>query len=295
MLVSYKKLHLFYGCLIVIRMNERKNMIDIQNELNTPWRKVASSIYQKPRDSKIYGSVEIDITGLETFIAEKRKAGIKTTLTHLMTLIVSRALKSEVPELNAYIRRGKVIPRQTVDAMVSVLLQGDEMGSVKIQQADQLTVAELSLEIAQKIKESRKGDENSTMQSKHMLSSIPWPFRTWLFNLYKIFTIDWGFSFPWINLSSDSFGSFVISNIGTLGLDTGYGALLPSSNVAIVLIIGKEYKKPMVINDEIVPRKVFTLSATLDHRVVDGSHGGKLFRYIKYMVQNPHLLDLKPE
>ena len=51
----------------------------------------------------------------------------------------------------------------------------------------------------------------------------------------------------------------------------------------------------MVINDEILPRKVFTLSATLDHRVVDGSHGGRLFRFIKHIVKNPQLLETKPD
>lgn len=259
------------------------------------WRTVASTIYKKPRDSKIYGSVEIDITELEHFISEKRKAGIKTTLTHLITLIVARALKQEVPELNTYLRRGRVIRRRNIDAMVSVLLATEEMGSVKIPEADQLTVAELSEMMAAKIRNSRTGHENQAMQSKQLLSSVPWPFRSWLFGLYKLVTIDWGFSFPWVNLSPDSFGSYVVSNIGTLGLDEGYGALLPSSNVSIVLIIGKVYKKPLVINDEIVIRKVFTLSATIDHRVADGSHGGKLFRYIKYMIKNPHLLDKKPD
>jgi len=262
---------------------------------NTDWRKVASSIYKKPRDSKIYGSVDLDITDLEKFIARKRREGVKTTLTQIMTLIISRALREEVPELNAYIKRGKVVKRKSVDAMVSVLLKGNEMGSVKIENADTLTIAELTDVIADKIKQSRSGDENSAMQSKHMLSSVPWPFRNWLFNLYKVMTIDWGVSLPVINLSSDSFGSFNLSNIGTLGLDTGYAALLPSSNLSIVLIIGKDYKKPVVINDKIVVRKVFTLSATLDHRVVDGSHGGKLFRFIKYMLKNPELLDKKPD
>jgi len=269
-------------------------MTNSSQEFNTDWRKVASTIYRKPRDSKIYGSVDIDITNLEKYIATKRKNGIKITLTHVMALIVGRAFREAVPELNAYIKRGRVIQRKSIDAMVSVLLKKDEMGSVKIENADQLTMTEFAETILGKIRQSRLGDENNAMQSKHMLSSVPWPFRSWLFNLYKLFTIDWGFSFPWLNLSSDSFGSYVISNIGTLGLDTGYAALLPSSNVSIVLIIGKDYKKPAVVNDEIVPRKIFTLSATLDHRVVDGSHGGKLFRFIKYMVKNPELLDQKP-
>ena len=77
-------------------------------------------IYRKPVDSKIYGAVEIDVTELEKYISEKRREGIKTTLTHLMTLIMGRALKYEVPELNTYIRRGKVVPREQIDAMVSV-------------------------------------------------------------------------------------------------------------------------------------------------------------------------------
>jgi pyruvate/2-oxoglutarate dehydrogenase complex dihydrolipoamide acyltransferase (E2) component len=264
------------------------------DNINTDWRKVASTIYRKPIDSKIYGSVEIDVTELEKFISKKRNEGVKTTLTHLMTLIVARAIRNEVPEFNTYIRRGIVVRRKSIDAMVSVLLSNGEMGSVKIPDADRLTIAELSEIMSEKIKSSRSGIENSTMQSKHMLSSVPWPFRSLLFNLYKIVTINWGLSFPLFNLSSNSFGSYVISNIGTLGLDEGYGALLPSGNVSIVLIIGKVSKKPRVVNDEIVARKVFTLSATLDHRVVDGSHGGKLFRHIKNMVKNPHLLEIKP-
>ena len=37
------------------------------------------------------------------------------------------------------------------------------------------------------------------------------------------------------------------------------------------------------------------LSATLDHRVVDGSHGGRMFRKIKYYIKHPELLELPPE
>jgi len=264
-------------------------------EFNTDWRKVASTIYRKPIDSKIYGSVEIDVTELEKFVLEKRKQGIKITLTHLITLIVGRALKYEVPELNTFVRRGKIVPRPQIDGMVSVLLEGGQMGSVKIENIDQLTIAELAEEIKEKIQQSRKGNENSVMQSKSMLASLPWPFRFWLFKLYKIVTIHWGISMPFLGLSANSFGSYVVSNIGTLGLDSGYGALLPSTNVSIVLILGGVTKKPVVINDEVVPRRILSLSATLDHRVVDGSHGGKLFRYIKQMVKNPQLLEKHSE
>ena len=81
-------------------------------ELNNTWRKTASTIYEKPRDSKMLGAVEIDITHVEEFIAQKRKEGIKITLTHIFALVVGKAVKHDVPELNCYLTRGKIFQRK---------------------------------------------------------------------------------------------------------------------------------------------------------------------------------------
>ena len=185
--------------------------------------------------------------------------------------------------------------RETVDATVSVLLPGGQMGSVKVDNADTITTDEIASFIGKKIAESRKGNENDAMQSKSMLAKLPWPFRNWLFKIYQTITIHWGISMPGIGLDSNSFGAYIVSNIGTVGLDTGYGSLLPSSNISFVFILGSINKKPVVIDDKIEIRRVMWLSSTLDHRVVDGSHGGRLFRVIKRIAKNPEVLDLKPD
>ena len=135
------------------------------NNLNNNWRKVATAIYRKPTDSKIFGNVEIDVTRLEEFISEKRKSGLKITMTHIMVLTVARAIKQEVPELNTYVKRGNIVQRNHVDATVSVLLKGGQMGSVTIKDADTLTLEELVGVMGEEIKKSRKGSENQTMQS----------------------------------------------------------------------------------------------------------------------------------
>ena len=262
-------------------------------ELNSGWRKVASSIYRRPVDSKIFGSVEIDITDLELFISDKRKNGIKATLTHIFILAAARALKQEIPELNTFIKRGNVVKRDHIDVMVSVLLRDSKMGSVLIKDADTLTLNDLVRVMKDEINKSRKGDENKTMQMKDKLARIPWPVRGWVYRVIKTVTMDWGFSFPSLGLSANSFGSFIVSNIGSLGLDMGYPALFPSSNVSFVLILGGVNRKPTVVNEQIVPRTILSLGAALDHRVVDASHGGLLFRYLKNVVNNPHQLDVK--
>ncbi len=261
------------------------------DQLNSSWRKTASAIYRRPTDSKIFGSVEIDITELEAWINEKRKSGIKATLTHVFILAAARALKHEVPELNSFIRRGNVVLRENINVMVSVLLRDTKMGSVLIKDADKLTLEELIEVMTNEVKNSRQGSENKTMQMKDKLARVPWPLRSWVFRLIKTITMDWGLSFTSMGLSASSFGSFMVSNIGNVGLDMGYPALFPSSNVSFVLIMGGVNRKPAVVGDQILPRTILSLGAALDHRVVDASHGGLLFRYLKHIVKNPHLLD----
>ena len=262
-----------------------------QTDINTGWRKVAAAIYKKPSDAKIFGSVELDVTGLEKYVTQKRKEGLKITLTHIFTLLVARGIKNEVPELNCFVRRGNIIQREQVDAMVSVLLADGSMSSVRIEHADRLSLSQLAEALTTGITNSRSGKENKTMQMKNIVGKIPWPLRTWLFNLVKFLTIKLGISLPGIGLSSNNFGSFVVTNIGSIGLNTGYPALFPISNVSLVFVMGGIAKKPWVIRDKIEIRRIMTLSAAMDHRTVDAIHGGKLFRYIKRMISQPELLE----
>jgi len=129
------------------------------------------------------------------------------------------------------------------------------------------------------------------MKMKEKLSVYPWPIRNWIYKIIKTITTDWGISLPFIGVDSNSFGSFILSNIGTLGLDNGFPALLPTANISFVMMLGGIHKKPWVINDEIKIRRIMTLGAALDHRVVDASHAGKLFKYLKKIIRNPELLE----
>ncbi len=264
--------------------------MDILKDFNTTWRKIASTIYNKPNDSKIFGSVEIDITDLETYIQAKRKEGVKITLTHFFLLATARAIKEEVPELNTYVKRGNICAYPQIDATVSVLNSKGEMGSVKVQNIDAYNLATLAEYLRQEIQIAQKGDDSAKKQ-KETLAHIPWPFRGYVYRIIKYITVHLGLTIPFLGLSANSFGAFFLSNIGSLGLDIGYPALFPSANVSFVLIMGGVSKKPWVVNDQIVPRTIMTLGAALDHRVVDASHGGKLFKYLKKAVARPELLE----
>ncbi len=81
------------------------------DKYNTPWRLVASTIFGPPKDGKLYGTMDIDVTGTEKYIWEQRNAAKKITMTSVVVAAVAQTLAEDTPEINCFIRRGRIIPR----------------------------------------------------------------------------------------------------------------------------------------------------------------------------------------
>ncbi|MFN0213402.1 MAG: 2-oxo acid dehydrogenase subunit E2 [Saprospiraceae bacterium] len=265
----------------------------METTVNNDWRKLTAVLYRKPQDSKVFGSVEFDVTELEEFISVRRQNGLKLTMTHIFVLAFARGLKEAAPEINCFVRRGKIIQRGSVDVSLSVLVKGGNLSSVKVVGAENFTLEDLCVFLQQSILNVRQGQDDKIKKTVTQLVSIPWPLRQWVADFVKWLSIDWGVPLPFLGVSPDSFGSLVYSNIGTMGLDVGYPALAPFSNVSMVISQGAASSKAVVVNGQIVPRRMITISAALDHRVVDGSQIGNLFYYVRNLIKNPELLEQK--
>jgi len=202
------------------------------DQFNTPWRVTAAAIYTTPTDSRVYGTLDIDVTDAVRFIDEKREAGTKITMTHIVTAVVSRAVAFDVPEMNCFIRRGRMIGRERLDAMVPVAMNNDAgVTSVIIKDAHARTVTSIAIikdahartvtsiaeEIREKAQIARGGVESKAAQNKYLLNRIPWPLRRPVFLILKWITVDMGMEIKALGLSAHSFGSFVVSDIGSHG------------------------------------------------------------------------------
>jgi pyruvate/2-oxoglutarate dehydrogenase complex dihydrolipoamide acyltransferase (E2) component len=261
-----------------------------KDKFNTPWRLIANAIYSPPKDAKVFGTLDVDVTRADEYILTQRKAGNKITMTSVVTSAVARSLAFDAPEMNCFVRRGRVIPRAYIDVMVSVLIQGgQEMSAVKIESAHTKTVSVIAKELKEKAAEARKGSEDSAMESKYILSKIPWPFRKWVYQFIRL--LVYGLGIKSFGLSEDSFGSIMVTNVGTLGLTTALPALFPAAKLPGVISMGKYEKKPVVIKDEIVIRTFLSGGAVFDHRVVDGAQIGQFVRGVVKRIQNPEQLD----
>lgn len=265
------------------------------DRFNTPWRVTSAAIYTTPTDSRVYGTLDIDVTDAKRFLDKKRGAGLKITMTHLATAVLARAVAFDVPEMNCFIRRGAVVGREHLDVMVPISVGGDSgVTAAIIKDAHARTVSSIAEEVRDKASSGRSGVETKAAQNKYLLNRIPWPLRRPAFLFLKWITVDMGIEIKALGLSAHSFGSFVVSDIGSFGLNTGMTALMPAAKVPAVIVLGKIEEKPVVRNGDIVIRTVLPLTGTFDHRIVDGMQIGKLARAIKRNFRKPGWLDEKP-
>ena len=266
------------------------------DRFNTPWRVTAATIYTTPTDSRVYGTLDIDVTAAKEFLDRKREEGVKLTMVHLTTAVLSRAIAFDVPEMNCFIRRGAVVGREYMDVMVPIQVGGDSgVTPAIVRNAHARRVTDIADEVRAKAAKSRAGSEIKAAKNKYMLNRIPWPLRRPVFLFLKWITVDMGIEIKALGLSAHSFGSFVVSDIGSFGLNTGMTALMPAAKVPCVIVLGKIEEKPVVRNGEIVIRTILPLTGTFDHRIVDGMQIGKLARGIKRNFRKPEWLDEVPE
>ena len=80
-------------------------------------------------------------------------------------------------------------------------------------------------------------------------------------------------------------GTLTITNIGVFGVDGGTPILPPGQ--AAILTIGQIRLLPWVVDGDVVPRQVTTLSVSFDHRLVDGELGSAFLTDVAAVLTDP--------
>ncbi|MDO5052907.1 MAG: dihydrolipoamide acetyltransferase family protein [Pseudoclavibacter sp.] len=83
-------------------------------------------------------------------------------------------------------------------------------------------------------------------------------------------------------------GTFTITNIGVFGMDSGTPILNPGE--VGILALGTIKPKPWVVGEEVRVRQVTTLTASFDHRLVDGDVASRFLADVAAIVEEPALL-----
>ena len=258
----------------------------------SPWRKLAGGIWRSAKDPSVYGTMDFPADGILRAIKDADARGEKLT----PTVIVAKALANsieKVPSVNAVRRFGRYYQRETIDIFLQVATdqQGEDLSGMLLKKANTQSLSEISQSIRAKAEKIRSKQEKEYSRGKDTMAMIPSILVRWVIDFLEILLYDFNLWSPLLGVPRDGFGSAMVTSVGMLGIERGYPPLVPYSRCPLLLAVGKIFKKP-VVNEagEIVVQEVLPLSATFDHRFLDGVGASHLLKELKAGLANPEQL-----
>jgi pyruvate/2-oxoglutarate dehydrogenase complex dihydrolipoamide acyltransferase (E2) component len=234
------------------------------------WRKIATSVWGWPKDPQVYGRLELDgVPVLEAIETLRQQTGARVTATHLVTRAVAMGLR-ENPSINTRLARGRFIPRETVDVFVIVAAGGGgDLSGVKVRRADDKTAADIATEMKAKVEAARAG-QGELDRAKKMMEILPPRILGWALRMSAFLTSDLHMDLKSMGMPREAFGGAMVTNVGTFGITEGWAPLSPIYRVPIIVLVGEVDRRPWVVDDRVEVRPVLPVTATIDHRWVDG-------------------------
>ena len=252
------------------------------------WRKLAGSAWGPPMDPQFYGDLELDAGALLSYIEETRRvAGVHLTMTHLVGRAVARGLAA-VPELQVRLARGREYGRDGVDVFFIVASGGgQELTGVKVHHADAKSAVEIAQEMNQRCAAIETGHDPELGRGKAVLTRLPPGVLRVALHLGAWLTSDLNLDLSRLGMPRQAFGGAMITSVGMWGVSHAYSPLAHYYRVPLLVLVGAVRKMPVVVEDQIVVRPMLTVTATFDHRYVDGFHAAQFARAVSGYCQDP--------
>jgi len=258
--------------------------------MNSTRRKLAIATWSSPSEGNIYGKLVMDAGEALAYVEHLRKTtGEKVTVGHIVGKAAAMAMKN-APGLNGRIVFGKYVPHETVDVTFLVALEdGKDLAKTKITHADEKSVADIAKALAEGAGRLRGGKDPDFEKSKGIVRALP---------SFLLKPVLWTTGFLTASLGVAAFGlepfpfgSCVITNVGAFGVDEGYAPPTPFARVPVLILVGAVRDQPAVVAGKVVPRPLVTITATVDHRFIDGAQLGQLAKQLRRGFEEPWTLD----
>jgi pyruvate/2-oxoglutarate dehydrogenase complex dihydrolipoamide acyltransferase (E2) component len=260
-----------------------------------PFRKIAIGTWKTSFDPQVYGTMSVRMEPALAYIeAFRERTGKRLTVTHLLAKAVALAFK-KMPDANSILRWSRIHPRRDIDIFLQVVMTDPATGKadlsgVTLRRVDELTLEAIIEETEAAVTKVREHKDRALQKSRGMLASLPgWIVGPTLRMLsFLLYTLN--LDLAWAGVARDGFGSVMITNIGSLGLEQAFVPLVPWSRVPMIVTAGAIVDEPVIEEGRVVPGKLMRLCATFDHRFIDGAHAAVLASTVREYFASPEKL-----
>ena len=253
------------------------------------WRKIAIGTWRTAGDPSVYGVTEIDAGPALAYLAKvKEKTGVRVTLSHFTGKAVAVTLARH-PEINCILRFGRLYPRKHVDVFFQVATDagGKDLSGTTLRDVDKKSVSELALEMQARVDAIRNKGDPEFRRMKGMMGMLPGLLTKYVLGFAGFFMYTFNLWSPLLGSPRDPFGSVMITNIGSLGLDMAFAPLVPYSRVPLLIALGTARETPVARNGKLEIAMITRICVTLDHRLIDGMHASKMSRTLTKIFADP--------
>lgn len=256
------------------------------------FRKIALGTWRNAYDPSVYGSIELRMEKAMAYMEEfRRRTGKRITISHLMAKAMALTLK-EMPDANAVLRFNRIWLRKVIGIFFQVAMtdEGDgkaDLSGATLYHVDKMSLVQIVDEFQAKVDSVRARKDPALEKTRQSFLRMPYLLIFKLIKMISFFSFELNLDLRWAGIPSDPFGSCMITNVGSLGLDTAYVPLVPYSHVPILLALGALKDAAVVEDGRIVVGKVMRVHATFDHRLIDGFHAAVMSKTLRKVMENP--------
>jgi pyruvate dehydrogenase E2 component (dihydrolipoamide acetyltransferase) len=249
---------------------------------------LASASWRAPNDPQFFGQLDLDAEALLEYARTIRdESGVHVTMTHLISRAVAHGL-SATPSLNQRRVRSREYDRESVDVFVIASAGGGtELSGVKVVDADKKSAVELAREVERRVDAIRTGTDPEFGRTKRMLEVLPIPLLRIGIRLSAWLTSDLNLDLPALGLPRQAFGGAMVTSVGMWGVSNAYSPLASFYKVPVLVLIGAVEQRPAVVSGELAIRPMLTLTASFDHRAVDGFQAAQFADAIRDYATDP--------
>jgi pyruvate/2-oxoglutarate dehydrogenase complex dihydrolipoamide acyltransferase (E2) component len=258
------------------------------------FRRLALGSWGAQGDPTIYGVVEVNAEKALAYIAsEKARTGSRITINHFSGKVFAKIMERH-PELNSEIRWGKFFPRTSIDVAFQVAIEhNQDLSSGVVRQVHQKSLSEIANALHGHAHEIRGKNDPGFRGVKNLSSWIPGLFQRPAVSILQFIINTCNLWSPVLGVPRDAFGSLMITNVGSLGLDFALPALFPPAGVPMIIAVGALFDAPVYEKNQdgtvksIRLEKHLKLCGAFDHRYLDGLHGSKIATAIREYFNDP--------
>ncbi len=256
---------------------------------------VTGILYPDRCDNEAFISELIDLTKINEYLKKKNYDGIeyKYNLFQIIVASLGKVITLR-PKLNRFIVNGNFYQRNEVCLSFVIKKQfkdGGEEALAFLHLKDNDNIDSIHNEIQKQVTAGRSETKDASTESMDLFNKIP-RFISKAAIHFVMFLDKHGWVPNSLIATDPYYSSCVISNLGSVKMKSGYHHLTNWGTCSIMLLIGQIKKRPFYDEDGNVKMiESVDIGMTIDERVADGYYYSKTIQLLKYLLENPELLE----